>query len=543
MLLTLALLGVAAVVVGIVAGALSARRGRAAPQAMPSPLTQPPVPPAPVASVAPDPVVSGADGGERLRRSVSHLREVAPDLSAHRTLSDDQRRAAVVTGAVVLAALLVATVPTLIVLTGLLTLAYLANLVFRVRLFRLSLRNPAVMWVTDSDATAVPDDNLPTYTVLVPAFREGERVLRRLLDSLDRLDYPRDLLDVKLLLEEDDVETQLAAAGAGAGAGGRAEIVLVPAAGPRTKPKALNYGLHGARGQLVTIYDAEDRPEPLQLRRAAVALGGSPRTLACLQAELSYFNPDQNIITRWFTVEYLMWFSQFLPGLARLDAPVPLGGTSCHFRRDVLVEVGAWDPYNVTEDADLGIRLHRLGYRTGVLASFTYEEANSDFVNWIKQRSRWYKGYLQTWLVHMRRPRQLRRELGTAGFVRFNLFVGGTPLLNLLNPVFWTVTLLWFVARPALIETIFPGPIFHLGLFCWLVGNFFVAYAFMFTALRHDRPALVAAAALAPLYWVMMSMAAVKAVVQLVRDPSYWEKTSHGLDLPAAARKTAPRHG
>ncbi len=537
MLPVLAVLGMAALVAGLVAGAVSGHRGRGPLLALPPPVGRP-LPPRPIA-----PAGAGwaIDPGERLRRSVGHLRHVAPELSADRTLSDGQRRTIVGAAVVILIGLLVATIPTLVGLTGLLTLVYFANLVFRFRLFRLSLRNPAVMLVEDWEAAAVPDDGLPTYTVLVPAFRENEAVLGRLLDSLDGLDYPRHLLDVKLLLEEDDAQTLAAATAAGAGAGGRAEVVLVPTSEPRTKPKALNYGLAEAKGQLVTIYDAEDRPESLQLRRAAVALAAAPPTLACVQAELSYFNPNQNMITRWFTVEYLMWFSQFLPGLSSLDAPVPLGGTSCHFRRAVLVEVGGWDPHNVTEDADLGIRLHRLGYRTGVLGSFTYEEANSDFVNWVKQRSRWYKGYLQTWLVHMRRPRQLRRELGTGGFVRFNLFVGGTPLLALLNPVFWTLTLFWFLARPALIEAIFPGPIFHLGLFCWLVGNFFVTYAFMFTALRNDRPGLVAAAVMAPVYWLMMSMAAIKAVIQLVRAPSFWEKTSHGLDTQArTGRPAAP---
>jgi cellulose synthase/poly-beta-1,6-N-acetylglucosamine synthase-like glycosyltransferase len=470
----------------------------------------------------------------RLRQSVDGLRKVAPEFSAHARLSRQQRRVLLATGAAVALSLGLATRITLIVLVALLMVVYLWGLAFRLKLFRLSLRSPEVATVSDDDARAVPDADLPVYTVLVPAFQEPE-VIGPLLDALGRLDYPRDRLDVKLLLEEEDAETIGAAILAGAAT--RVDLVIVPTSQPRTKPKALNYGLTVARGSLVTIYDAEDRPEPLQLRRAAVAFSRSTPQVACLQAKLSYFNPDQNLITRWFAVEYAMWFSQMLPGLARVGAPVPLGGTSNHVRRSVLVRAGGWDPYNVTEDADLGIRLHRLGYRTAVLDSTTLEEANSDFVNWAKQRSRWYKGYLQTWLVHTRRPRLLWSQLGPAGTARFSLFVAGTPLLALINPLFWTLTALWFTAQPAFVTAMLPAPVYYASLLCWLGGNFLFAYAFIVTALEMDRPELVLAAALSPLYWVMMSIAAIKAAIQLVTDPFYWEKTQHGLDALATRRR------
>jgi cellulose synthase/poly-beta-1,6-N-acetylglucosamine synthase-like glycosyltransferase len=227
-----------------------------------------------------------------------------------------------------------------------------------------------------------------------------------------------------------------------------------------------------------------------------------------------------------------MWFSQLLPGLVQVDAPVPLGGTSNHFRRERLVEVGAWDPFNVTEDADLGIRLHRAGYRTAVMESTTLEEANSDFVNRVKQRSRWYKGYLQTWLVHMRRPRRLWHELGPGAFLRFNLFVGGTPLLALLNPVFWIMCIVWFVGHPGFVLHLFPAPVYYASLACWLGGNFVFTYMCVLTALELDQTDLAIASLFTPLYWVMMSVAGAKALMQLAFAPSYWEKTHHGLDAP-----------
>jgi cellulose synthase/poly-beta-1,6-N-acetylglucosamine synthase-like glycosyltransferase len=472
----------------------------------------------------------------RLRRSAHHLRITLPQLSAYRTLESRQRYGLLGAAFLALIALVVLRQNAVILVITFLILSYLAALTFRLYLFWTALRSPGEVVISDDEARAVPDDLLPVYTVLVPAFREPE-VIEHLITNLRALEYPTSRLDIKMLLEEDDEATVEA---------GRAlikpedegiEIVLVPKGDPQTKPKALNYGLSLAHGQLVTIYDAEDRPDPLQLRKAAISLGRASDDTACIQAKLVFFNTQQNLITRWFDIEYRMWFSQLLPGLSHVHAPIPLGGTSNHFRRDVLTEVGGWDPYNVTEDADLGVRLHRRGYKTAVLESTTHEEANSDFINWVKQRSRWYKGYLQTWLVHCRRPRSLYRDLGWKGFLMFHLFVGGTPLLAMLNPVFWLMTILWFVAHPAFVLHVFPAPVYYAGLLCWLGGNFVFLYACMLSAYETKQPKLTIAAALMPLYWVMMALAAAKATIQIIFNPSYWEKTQHGLDTLSVQRQ------
>jgi cellulose synthase/poly-beta-1,6-N-acetylglucosamine synthase-like glycosyltransferase len=472
---------------------------------------------------------------ERLEWSINGLAKRDRDLSSQFTVTRGQRRGVLALLVVSVGALGVSPHWFFLVLITATDIIYVTSLWFRLHLLRLSLRRPNLVAVSDEEARMTPDAELPVYTVLVPAYREPE-VVARLLSALDSLEYPKDKLDVKLLLEEDDDETRRAADEAGADA--RLEVVIVPAGEPRTKPKALNYGLTLARGDIVTIYDAEDRPDPLQLRRAAVALARMPERVVCVQARLGYFNPSQNLITRWFTIEYAMWFSQLLPGLVQVDAPVPLGGTSNHFRRPALVEVGAWDPFNVTEDADLGIRLHRAGYRTAIVESTTLEEANSDFVNWVKQRSRWYKGYLQTWLVHMRKPRRLLNQLGLGAFLRFNLFVGGTPLLALLNPVFWIMCIVWFIGRPGFVLHLFPSPVYYTSLGCWLGGNFIFTYMCVLTALELDQIDLVLAALLMPLYWVMMSVAGAKALLQLAFAPSYWEKTHHGLDTQDPASTT-----
>ncbi len=411
------------------------------------------------------------------------------------------------------------------------TIAYAAALIHRIELVRQAVAHDVTIEVSDAAARAVPDASLPVYTVLVPAYREPA-IIASVVRGLGELDYPADRLDVKLLLEADDQDTIAAAERACRGT--LIEIVLVPAAEPRTKPKACNYGLAMSQAEFVTIYDAEDRPEPLQLRKAVVAFRRSGTRTACLQARLSYHNAEQNLLTRWFTCEYDTWFRWLLPGLVATGAPIPLGGTSNHIRRDVLVQVGAWDAFNVTEDADLGVRLARTGWKVAVLGSTTYEEANSDVINWVKQRSRWYKGYLQTALVHTRSPRRLVDELGWKAAAGFLLFVGGTPLLALINPLFWALSVLWWLAHPAVIEQLFPAPLYHLGMACWIIGGLGLLYASVANVRASGKPQLVVAALTVPLYWVLMSLAAVKAMVQLVTQPSYWEKTTHGLDTAGA---------
>jgi len=458
------------------------------------------------------------------------------DLSAAGRTSLPQRRFAALIGLPLIVALVAAPVAALTLVVAVATLFYLAALAYRMRLFWSSLDAPEIVRVSDAAARAIPDDGLPVYTILVPAYREPE-VIATLLANLDAIEYPRDRLDIKLLLEADDAETYDAVLAAKPGP--HVDVIRVPDSQPKTKPKACDVGLGMARGTFVTVYDAEDRPEPLQLRRAVAAFRDAPSDVICLQAKLSYYNADQNLITRWFTAEYDMWFGQLLPGLVARGAPVPLGGTSNHFRRDVLIGLGGWDAWNVTEDADLGIRLHRRGLRTLVLDSVTLEEANSDFVNWVKQRSRWYKGYLQTWLVHMRHPWRLLGQVGVRGFVGFNLFVGGTPVLSVLNPVFWGLTIAWFLAQPRLIADLFPTWLYYAALFSMVVGNAAVYYTSLVGARVTGRPSLVMAALAVPAYWAMMSIAAIKAFAQLVSSPSFWEKTAHGLDRRLSSGRPA----
>jgi cellulose synthase/poly-beta-1,6-N-acetylglucosamine synthase-like glycosyltransferase len=453
-------------------------------------------------------------------------------MSAYETLSRGQRVFFLVFVLLLLVALGSRPLITLLAINAILTTLYVLALLYKFNLTRRGLRGTQTITVSDDEAAAIRDPELPVYTVLVPAYQE-QAVIPRTIRALEALDYPVERLDVKLLLEEDDGDSIAAAFEACPAP--HIEVLVVPTAVPQTKPKACNYGLQFAHGDLVTIYDAEDRPEPLQLRRAVVAFRRIESNVACLQAKLAYHNSEQNLITRWFAVEYATWFALTLPALAEQGGPVPLGGTSMHIKRHALEEVGAWDPHNVTEDADLGVRLQRYGYRTQALDSVTYEEANSDFLNWVKQRSRWYKGYVQTALVHLRHPVRLLRQLGPKEFVAFNLTVAATPIVALVNPLFWLLTALWFLGRPPLLETLYPGWLYFPALFCLVVGNFLIFYVNLIVVRLIGSPTLLGAVMLTPLYWLMMSIAAVKAFVQLAVHPWFWEKTVHGLDRDKSA--------
>ncbi|MDD3444211.1 MAG: glycosyltransferase [Zavarzinia sp.] len=406
--------------------------------------------------------------------------------------------------------------------SGALALFYLANLVLRLALVVASLRAERA-----ASPPPLPEAVLPLYSVLVPLYQEPE-ILPLLRDALDRLDYPRALLDVKLVLEADDAPT-IAAARA-LGLDDCFDLVLVPPSQPRTKPKACNYALPLARGDFVVIYDAEDRPESDQLRKAAAALAHAPGHVVCVQARLNFDNAEENWLTRMFALDYALWFDYLLPGLDRLGMPVPLGGTSNHFRRAALDAAGAWDPYNVTEDADLGLRLHALGQRVGIIDSTTFEEATCTPMNWLRQRSRWMKGYMQTFAVQMRDPFGLWRTVGALGFLGVVAFVGGTVASSLLNPVVWLLFALWIAsAGSGFLDLLFPAPVKIMGMASWIIGNFTLLYLAMIAPFRRRWFGLSPWAVTVSLYWGMVSVATYRALWQWIRRPFHWEKTRHGL--------------
>ena len=458
--------------------------------------------------------------------AVNHLMQVRPAESAHYVVSPTQKALLVLSVVTVVVLGVLWPMRTLVGLVALASVLYAAVSVYRFRLTLRALGDHLEHDVSAEDLARIDERDLPMYTILVPLYKEAA-IVPRLVRDINALDYPRTRLDVKLLCEEDDEET--VAKIRAMDLPPHFHLVVVPDSQPKTKPKACNYGLQLAIGDFCVIYDAEDRPDPDQLKKAVIAFGRVPNNVVCVQAKLNHFNQDQNMLTAWFANEYSMHFELILPAMGAAESPIPLGGTSNHFVTQKLRDLGAWDPFNVTEDADLGIRLHRQGYRTAMIDSTTLEEANSQVPNWIRQRSRWNKGYIQTWLVHMRHPLALLSETGLRGFMSFNLTMGSAFVL-LLNPIFWALTTLYVFTQAGFIEQLFPGVIFYTASMLLFVGNFVFVYLSLAGSLQRGEFSLTRTALLSPLYWGLMSWAAWKGFIQLFTNPFYWEKTTHGLD-------------
>ena len=366
----------------------------------------------------------------------------------------------------------------------------------------------------------------PRITLLIPLYREA-RALKGLIAALEALDYPKALIDAKLLVEAEDRETQGALLDAALPPW--VEILSLPPGGPRTKPRALNAALPFARGEIVGIYDAEDRPEPDQLRKIARAFRNADPAVACLQCRLAWRNARENWLGRCFAIEYAIWFDLLLAGLRDLRLPIPLGGASVFFRADILRKLGGWDSHNVTEDADLGLRLARKGYRAELVDSTTLEEAPVRPWAWIRQRSRWVKGYMQTWLVHLRRPGRSLREFGAWGFVGMQVLFLGAILTYLAQPLFWAA-LGWRVVTG---EAPWPP-----GLPDWFVWPVLIALgvgqiAMLGTALlalwRRNMRWLWPWTLTLPIYWPLGALAAYKALWEMIVRPFFWDKTEHGV--------------
>jgi glycosyltransferase involved in cell wall biosynthesis len=376
------------------------------------------------------------------------------------------------------------------------------------------------------------DKELPVYTIIVALYREG-RVVRELVRALDAIDYPRAKLDIKLVVERRDAETLTAIAAMRLPS--RYDVIVAPPGEPSTKPRALNVALSAARGDLIVVYDAEDEPDPNQLRLAAARFAAKPQ-IDALQARLTIHNAADFWLSELFAIEYAVLFDFVNPGLAALDLPIALGGSSNHFRAGTLRRVGGWDAWNVTEDADLGLRLARFGARVGALGSDTSEEAPNDLPNWFRQRVRWQKGWMQTLIVHSRHPIRFGRELGGRRALAAGALISGTVLGGLFGP-------------PLLVEALVRA--FHGG----LAGGGFVATAedvvtYILTlsgAQAMIIPALVAmrrrgmkgaarSMASMPAYYALVCAATWVALFDLAWRPFYWAKTEHGRVRGAAVK-------
>lgn len=477
--------------------------------------------------------------------ALSELYERSPDESANKILVPWHRAA--VLGAVLLIILLLISDPywgAFLVFTLINITYFIINPVK----FYISLRGMTgttrMLYVSEKEAALMRDEDLPVYTILVPLYREPD-MLPHIIKNIYSLDYPKEKLDVKILMEEQDAVTLEKARKIGLFGVIEEFIspytteeyrevlsiftpVIIPAAEIQTKPRACSYGLLRSRGEYVVIYDAEDYPDRNQLRKVAAAFAKQDPSCVCIQCMLNFYNPRKNILTRWFTIEYSYWYDYYLQGLDKVSAPIPLGGTSNHFRTGPLKDIGAWDPYNVTEDADLGMRIARRGYTTGILNSHTYEEAVSKPGSWIKQRSRWVKGFIVTWFVHMRHPVRVIRDMGIKKFFLFQLTFGGNFYMPLCNPLLWLVFILGFIIPSFFYSWFDFWPFAAIAVFNLLIGNIVYLTLALTATMKEKQYDLLLLSLFSPLYWVLISIGAWKGLLQLFVQPYKWEKTDHG---------------
>ena len=371
----------------------------------------------------------------------------------------------------------------------------------------------------------------PIVTVMVPLFAEAD-IAGRLIERIGRQTYPAERLDILLVVEEGDRITRMALARTRLPHWMR--VVCVPDGPIRTKPRAMNYALNFARGSLIGVWDAEDDPAPDQIEVMVRRFDEVAPDVACLQGILDYHHSRHNWLSRCFTVEYAAWFRAQLPGVARLGLVVPLGGTTLFFRREVLEALGGWDAHNVTEDADLGLRLTRAGYRTELVATVTHEEPNARPLKWIRQRSRWIKGYAITWGVHMRDPLRLWRDLGPRRFLAVQVQFLGSILQSLLAPVLWTF---WIkaagIAHP-LDALLGPAVLYPMGV-VFLLSEVINITVGLWATRGPDHRHLWPWVPTLHFYFPLAALAAWKALYEVVVRPFWWDKTDHGVipDAPA----------
>ena len=459
--------------------------------------------------------------------ATNDLYEKSPEKSARTTFTKKQKWVGLVTLGLFIVAVILWPIQVIATSITVLSLAFLGSILFKYVHSIQGAKLDNLSRIRKIEIDALRDDELPVYTVLVPVYKEAN-IVSKLVKNLGGLDYPQDKLEVLILTEEDDQETRDAVAASNPPK--NFHVITIPDGKPRTKPRACNVGLYFATGEYVVIYDAEDAPEADQLKKAVLAFRKGDPKLICVQAALNYFNDTENALARMFTLEYSFWFDYMLSGLEALKMPIPLGGTSNHFKRDALMELGGWDAWNVTEDADLGIRASVLGYTVGTINSTTMEEANTSIPNFIRQRSRWIKGYMQTAIVHARNPTTLLKEIGFKQAAGFFLLIAGTPLTFLAVLPLYAVSLgvLVFNVQEQL-SAILPPWVVVLSLLNFILGNGIMIHLTMMGPIKRRRFQLIGWAFLNPVYWILHSLASYKAFWQLLVNPHYWEKTNHGL--------------
>ncbi len=475
-------------------------------------------------------------------RAIHELDANMPEFSARRRLSQAQMQVLLVLALTFVWLFVLLPGVTQAFVAAMVVLFYLATIFLRA--FVLTLLD-SLPWPQPENGE-MPDDagwsaaeDLPLYTMLVPLYREEGQVAE-LVRAIASMDWPASRREVFLVCEEDDSQTIRAVRACALPEG--FHLVCCPKSFPRTKPKALNFALPLAKGELVVVYDAEDRPHPMQLREAYKRFAADGRDLACLQAPLTATNAAAGWLSAMYTVEYDTLFRGTLPALASIGGPLPLGGTSNHFRTEALRACMGWDAWNVTEDADLGVRLARMGFRCATIELPTLEEAPETLPVWMRQRTRWLKGWMQTILVHMRDPLRLQRELGWSGFLVFQLSMT-TIVASVLAHPFVLAHAILSLCRIALGHELTVRQFAYVGLDLFSITASYMTYGLLAGAVarRSGKRVGMRLQLSLPAYWLLISAAGWRAAWQFVREPFKWEKTEHGLAKPGASANIETR--
>ncbi len=410
---------------------------------------------------------------------------------------------------------------------------YIFVVLFKVVMMIASIREEPHEYSPD-EIRAVADSDLPVMTILIPLYKE-HTLIPQIFKYLSEFDYPPEKLDIIFILEETDKET--AEAFLAQNPPSHFKALLSPDVQPKTKPKAMNVAFRQAKGEYIVIYDAEILPEADQLKKAYLTLKDHP-DVNYLHAKFDVYNLRCNWITRLYAAELTYFYHHFMPGVVCLGFPVPISGHTVFFRRTAIEAVGAWDPYNVAEDCDIGIRLFRHGFGSGMmLESHSWEQSTATIPTWVRQRTRWVQGFIQTTLVQLRYPLLLKKQLKTwRNFCAFLLFVPGNVVQNILNIVQWCLFILWYTTSAPFIQLAYTGPTLYISMVCFVAGNFILTFFWMYGLFSRKHYWTVFWAVLTPIYWVMLGIATIRATYHLFLHPYKWDKTQH------FAVQTTPPH-
>ncbi len=382
-------------------------------------------------------------------------------------------------------------------------------------LFKPKLRNPsppfALLPPNDCDA-----QELPFYSILVPVLDEPG-MMQQIATSLAHINYPYQRLEILILLETRDQATMASAMNINWGA--HIHLVAVPSGKPNTKARACNYGLSIARGEFVVIFDAEDKPHSDQLRTAAAIFATRDASLVCLQAPLQIHLAHNKWLQNQFALEYKILFSLALQVLSNLNMVMPLGGSSNHFHTESLRKVGGWDAFNLTEDAELSMRLAKNGFRTQMLSPPTIENAPHSLSVWFNQRTRWLTGHIQTWCIHMRHPRDTLNLIGWRNFLAFNAIILGRLFSGLLHASYLIYLL---VALPDLVGSQATFTIYLATPIPIILFSVGIIYSPATT-----WPHKIWLSLTQPFYWALTSLALLNACWRILTSRLDWLKTSH----------------